>query len=377
MNNLRKVLVSDIDPGKINIFGRLGRVRQPLPLLFNGSGIEVVVTGSELWIDIETNSDFHEPWVAYELNGALMARQMVLPGEHSICLFRNMEPTTPKRVRFYRELQAMSEDDYCKVLIKDLRLNGEFCDVPKYKRKIEFIGDSITSGEGSYGATTDIDWLAMYMSASVNYATMTAKELEADYHIISQGGWGVFCGWDNDPRHNIPSVYEKVCGLVAKGSPVDKELGTSEDYDFESWQPDVIVVNLGTNDATSFNQDPLYIPELGETYKMRKNADDSYVREDELKIENAIISFLEMLRKHNPKAHIAWCYGMLGSQLNMTITEAMNTYRQKNRDENVSFFQLPNTTMETYGSHMHPGLKSHQNATKALCDYLIEKMDWK
>ena len=29
---------------------------------------------------------------------------------------------------------------------------------------------------------------------------------------------------------------------------------------------------------------------------------------------------------------------------------------------NLSFFQLPNTTMETVGSHMHPGFKSHENA---------------
>ena len=214
MSELKFVDISEIK--NINIFGRMGKMRRPLPLLFNGSAIEVVVTGSDLWIDLETDCGFHEPWVAYELNGAFMGRQMLLPGEHRLCLFRNMEPTTPKRVRFYRELQAMSEDDKCKVLVKGLEIdvNGEFKEVPKYERKIEFIGDSITSGEGSYGCVTDTDWLAMYMSASVNYATMTAKELNADYHIISQGGWGVYCGWDNDPRHNIPSVYEKVCGLA-------------------------------------------------------------------------------------------------------------------------------------------------------------------
>ncbi len=44
----------------------------------------------------------------------------------------------------------------------------------------------------------------MYMSSSENYATFTAKALDADYRIISQGGWGVYCGWDNDVRHNIP-----------------------------------------------------------------------------------------------------------------------------------------------------------------------------
>ncbi|SFC88209.1 SGNH/GDSL hydrolase family protein [Butyrivibrio sp. YAB3001] len=374
MESIKYFEVSEIPEKNIHIFGRMGRQKQPLPLLFNGSGIEVVVTGTDLWIELETDSDFHEPWVAYEVNGAFMGRQMLLPGEHNICLFRNMEPSTPKRIRFIRELQAMSEDDRSKVLIKRIGINGEFKEVPEYKRKIEFIGDSITSGEGSYGAMADVDWIAMYMSASVNYATFTAKNLNADYHLISQGGWGVYCGWDNDVRHNLPSVYEKVCGLSS--GPSNEAIGTQEPYDFDSWQPDVIVVNLGTNDATSFNQPPFYNPEDGKTYKMRLNEDGSYNREDELKIEDAIVSFLTVLRKHNKKAHIAWCYGMLGSDLNLTITEAINKYRDSSKDNNVSFFQLPNTTMETVGSHMHPGFKSHENASKELTDYLRNKMGW-
>ncbi len=372
MSQLRFEAISEIKD--IHIFGRMGRQRQPLPLLFNGSGIEVVVTGSELWIDLETDSDMHEPWVYYEINGAFMGRQMLLPGEHRLCLFRNMSPDAPKRVRFIRELQAMGDDDRSRILVKGLELDGEFKEAPKYTRRIEFIGDSITSGEGSYGATEDVDWIPMYMSASVNYSTMTAKELNADYHLISQGGWGVYCGWDNDPRHNLPKVYERVCGL--SNGPTIEKLGTQEPYDFDSWQPDVIVVNLGTNDITAFSQPPFLNPEDGQLYQQRRNPDGSLNREDELKVEKAIISFLYMLRKHNPRAHIAWCYGMLGCDLNMTITEAMAAYREESGDKNLSFFQLPNTTMETFGSHMHPGKKSHENATTALCNYLRQLMNW-
>lgn len=372
-NNLRYVSIGDV-PYK-NIYGRVGKYTNPLPLLFNGSGVEVNVNGSELWIDVETDSDFHEMWVAYEINGSIMSRFMLLPGEHSICLFRNMSCDAEKTVKFYRELQAMSEDETVKLVVKGFKLDGEFKEVKEHKYKIEFIGDSITSGEGTYGAFEDTDWLAMYMGFSRNYANMTAKALDADYHIISQGGWGVYCGWDNDVRHNIPSVYEKVCGLSA--GKASKELGMDEAYDFSSWQPDAIVVNLGTNDDTAFFQPPFTVEETGVTYFQRLNEDGSFLEEDLMNVEKAVIDFLKMLRKHNPGAHIVWCYGMLGYRLTLGITEAINVYVSSSGDKNIGFINLPNTTMEGFGSHMHPGEISHRAASLVLTEYLKNILEGK
>lgn len=363
--DLKFTEVKDIE--NINIYGRTGKCMQPLPLFFNGSGVEVTVDGSDLWIELTTDSDFHEPWVAYEINGALMGRQMLLPGEHNICLFRNMTAGVPKTVKFYRELQAMSEDDKNKILVKGFRTNGKFLEVPKHDYKLEFIGDSITSGEGTYGATPDTDWLAMYMSFSKDYAYMVSKALNADYHVLSQGGWGVYSGWDNDVRHNIPSVYERVCGLAA--GPMNEELGAQDQYDF-SWQPDAIVVNLGTNDNSGFEQPPILNPEDGKMYKMRKEEDGSYNREDVMKIENAVVDFLKMLRKNNPKAHIVWVYGMLGYGLTFALSEAVNTYRLEANDNNVRFLNVPNTMPDSYGAHMHPGVKSHEVTAVVLAEYL-------
>lgn len=364
--NLKQYTLQEAAHYKIH--GRTDETQKPLPLFFNGSGIEVNVTGSELWIDIDVDFEIHEPWIYTSINGAFISRQMLSPGTCSLCLFRGMSPDAVKNVRFFRELQAMSEDDACRLLVKGFRSDGAFLPVKDRPFKLEFIGDSITSGEGTYGAEDDMDWLPMYMSASHDYARMVSDALNAEYRLISQGGWGVLCGWDNDPRHNLPSCYEKICGLVS--GEINEKLGAGKPYDFKSWIPDAIIVNLGTNDASAFDQPAWINPVTGESFQQHKEPDGTYRQEDILRFQQAVIDFLTMLRKNNPTSHIVWTYGMLGYDLTLAITDAMNTYQKAAGDANIAFLQLPNTTESTIGSRMHPGESSHARAAKVITEYL-------
>ena len=350
------------------IYGRTDEEQYPLPLFFNGSGIEVNVTGSELWIDIDVDFETHEPWIFTRLNDSFMSRQMLMPGSYSLCLFRGMNPEAVKNFKFFRELQAMSEDNLCHILVRGFRTDGSFLPVSDKKYKLEFIGDSITSGEGTYGAKEDVDWLAMYMGVSRNYALMVSDALDAEFRLVSQGGWGVLSGWDNNPNSNIPSRYEKICGLAC--GEINEKYGAFKPYDFESWKPDAIIVNLGTNDASAFNQPAWVDPQTGESFKQHKEPDGSYHQEDLDRFKQAVIDFLFMIRRHNPDSHIVWCYGMLAYDLTLAITDATSSYRQMSGDHNVAFLQLPNTTEETVGSHAHPGEKSHKRAAKVLTEYL-------
>lgn len=310
-DNLKQYTLKETPHYKI--YGRTDETQETLPLFFNGSGIEVNVTGTELWIDIDVDFDTHEPWIWTALNGAFMSRQMLMPGTYSLCLFRGMSPDAVKNVRFFRELQAMSEDNDCRLLVKGFRSDGSFLPVRDRRFKLEFIGDSITSGEGTYGAKDDIDWLSMYMGTSRNYARMVSDALDAEYRLISQGGWGVLCSWDNDPRHNLPSRYEKICGLAA--GEMNERLGAGKPYDFQSWIPDAIIVNLGTNDASAFEQPEWTDPVTGRTFKQHKEPDGTYRQEDIARFKQAVIDFLTMLRRNNPTSHIVWTYGMLGYDL--------------------------------------------------------------
>ena len=340
----------------------------PLPLFFNGSAVEINVSGSELWIDIEVGYHIHEIWITCEINNELMSRQMLMPGRYTLCLFRGMSPDAVKNVRFTRELQAMTEDEDCFLLIHGLQTDGSFHPVPRKKYTLEFVGDSITSGEGTYGAREDTDWIPMYMGYSRNYAKMVSEALNADAYLISQGDWGVLSSWDGNPNCNIPSRYEKLCGLC--DGPVNESLGAFKPYDFTGRKVDALIVNLGTNDASAFVQSAWSDTVTGERFEQRLNPDGTFHEEDLRRFKDAVIDFLKMLRRNNPQAHIVWCYGMLGYDLSLAISDAISQYCAASKDNNVIFLQLPDTTKETVGSHEHPGEKSHQRAARVIIEYL-------
>ncbi len=363
---LKQLSISEIAYYKVH--GRTTEERSPLTLFWTGSGLELNAKGSELWLEVEADYDTYEPWISILINGEWVGRQMVVAGRHWICIFRTMNDQTVKNVRILKDVQAMSGDSDHKLQIHAVRFDGEFLPITEKHHRIEFIGDSITSGEGIIGDKQEEDWISMWFGAVKNYTALTAQALNADYRVISQSGWGVLTSWDNNPHGNIPDIYEKVCGLLA--GEKNKALGSWQENDFHSWQPEIIVVNLGTNDNGAFHS-PEWIEETtGDIYKQRLNEDGSYNEEDLKAFEQAVERFLGKLRQYNPKAQIVWAYGMIGLDLMPSIYRAVNEYQKKTSDKKVSVFQLPNITQETTGARQHPGKLAHEKAAEQLSDYL-------
>ncbi|MBD5482805.1 MAG: SGNH/GDSL hydrolase family protein [Lachnospiraceae bacterium] len=368
MEKLTSYRISEIGEANCRIWGRYSGKLDPLALFWTGSGIELNVQASELWVDLETDYDCHEQWMSVLVNGAHVSRQMLPKGRSEICLFRNMNPQETKTVRLMKDVQAMSDDERACFLIHGVRTDGTFHPVQPRAYKFEFIGDSITSGEGTIGAKKEWDWISMFFSSVHDYATLVSEACGAECHIISQSGWGTLTGWDNDPRHALPLYYEKVCGLL-KGER-NLAYGTGEDYDFSKWQPDAVIVNLGTNDMSAFEQPEWRDEKTGQTFKQHRDGDGSLRKEDAERFEQAVIGFLGKLRTYNPKAHLVWTYGMLGSPLLKLIEHAVLTYCAQTGDENVAFVLLPDTVPESVGSREHPGKKSHEAAAQVLTNYL-------
>lgn len=286
---------------EIKIHGRTTDNREPLTLFWTASGFECNVSGSELWVEVEVTYDTYEPWFSYMINDNWIGRQMLTKGRYWICLFRGMSSEKIKNVKFIKDLQAMSDDANSLIHIHALRYDGVFYPVVEKLLKIEFIGDSITSGEGLFGAKREEDWIPMFFSALRDYAYLTAKALDAEYRVFSQSGWGITGSWDNNPNCAIPNYYREICSVM-KGEQIEK-MGGHKTHDFSKWQPDVVVVNLGTNDASAFEQ-PGWTDETTKIcYKMRKNNDGSYNEDDINTLKDSIIKFLYVIRECNPNAY--------------------------------------------------------------------------
>ncbi len=354
MEPLKIYSISDMPHLKVH--GRTTGRREPLTLFWTGSGIELNARGSELWLEVEASYEQYEPWIAIVINGVPVSRTMLTAGRYWVCVFRGMNREVLKNVRIVRETQAMSGDPKCSLHVHAVKFDGHFVPVPDKPYRIEFIGDSITSGEGAIGATTEEDWIPMWFSAVDNYTAMTAHALNADYRVVSQSGWGVRTSWDNNPSFNIPDYYEQVCGLLT--DDYHASLGAHDPYDFDSWQPDIVVVNLGTNDGSAC-----------------RNEDGTYDHEAVSAFERSAERFLHQLRSNNKHAHIVWAYGMLGAPMLPAVRRAVTAYCKESGDQRVTVFELPDMTEETVGARAHPGRLAHERAAATLADNLRAILD--
>ncbi len=118
--------------------------------------------------------------------------------------------------------------------------NGEMLpwQAPAPKHKLEIIGDSITCGYGNEAASAQEHFTPATEDAYLSYGALAARDLNADYHCIAWSGRKM------SPDNAMPSIY----GLTLPTDP-------SSAWDFSSWTPDAVVINLGTNDFARGNPD--------------------------------------------------------------------------------------------------------------------------
>ncbi len=146
------------------------------------------------------------------------------------------------RARIYKRTEGSQGIATFKGIV--LPENGEILapkDLPT--RKIEFIGNSITCGYGTEGMSAAERWNPSTENNYMSYAAILSRAFKADYHIIAHSGQGVVRNYGYKEKTSpkaMPDRYNRVFD--------EKELPL---WNFKKWKPDVVVINLGTNDFST------------------------------------------------------------------------------------------------------------------------------
>ena len=368
--------ISDIE-NKI-ILGRCApdKKDKPLVLFWAASGLELKVKSSDVYILISSNYNKYEPWISIYINSRPISRFMIEKGEPQwICIAKNMNKDNENTITIYKDTQPMPDDNLHSLFIHEVKLSkdGIFCSPNKKQMKIEFIGDSLTSGEGLAGGPDDWDWIPQVFVGSLTYAAQTARKLDADFSVVSQCGWGICWGWDGNRNSKIPPFYEQICGVSR--SDYQKSIGSQDSYDFKGGA-DYVIINLGTNDNGAFYQPPWKEDEFGDKYKLNLNDDGTVGEKESNIIINSVKDFLKVIRKNNQKAIIIWCWGMVKLQLvPPLILYGVEEYMYESGDKKVYTLELEpmdeiEKTEEEKGSRGHPGFKTHKIAAEKICDFI-------
>lgn len=354
---------------KVHIMGRTKHT-VPLPLFWTASGLEIRTDSSQLWFDVESDYEFCEEWIRIEVDGFCMQRMIVPKGRTKLCAFRGWPADTVRIVRIMKETQPDHGDEKRCLLIHGFSCDGELYDCPEKKFHFEVVGDSLSSGVGLAGAKSLIGAGPAVYGLEGHYALTVAKRFEADIRILSQCGWGVYCSCYNDLIQTMPRYYEQVCGVVT--GEKNRAMGAFDENDFESWKPDVVIVNLGSNDGFAVDQEGWKDPETGTVYRQISNGYGGVEKESALRFESAVTAFLKRLRRLNPQAYLLWIYGMCDHTMKPYLEKAVMDYRKETEDSRGGFQVLPSMNELWVGSDGHPGILSHQMVAEVLADRLAE-----
>ena len=336
--------------GKLKVLGRCP-VSEDITSFWTGSGVEFVTDATDVWVTIEAVFDRLDLWIEILVDGEVSQRRVLEKGTNRIHIWGGGELKRNREFRILRTSQAFFEDSVSYLKYTDIETNGEFAVAKERPLFLEFIGDSITSGEGG-GLTRQEDWSPAVFSCTDNYAFLTAKDLGADYNVVSQSGFGLYAAWDSDYTHVIPPHYEQVAGTL--GGAENASAGAQDDWNFGKRAVDAVILNLGTNDQSGLN-----------CHKTISEKEE-FIKD----FKAAAVDFLGKIRKNNPNAYILWAYGMMGPLIEGVIRDAVDEYKSASGDKRVSLFILPNCLGDEIGMRVHPSLSGHMHAAKALSDEL-------
>ena len=222
--------------------------------------------------------------------------------------------------------------------IKSIKAEKILAWTPETNLKIEFIGNSITSGcdcDSSLVSQKDYKW-GDWHRAYFAYGPQTARNLNAQYSLASVSGIGLIHSCC-DINLTMPQIYDKVLMRYDTIS-----------YDF-SFKPDLICCCLGQNDGIQDNE--------------------TFV--------SAYVNFVKMLKEKNPSAKniVLLNSPMANDSLNTWMQEVLPQVVERLTNDGVTGvknFEFSHN--KNNGGAMHPDVQQQGEAAKELTDFLKKEV---
>lgn len=214
----------------------------------------------------------------------------------------------------------------------------------KETKKIEFIGDSITCGYGIEAENPKTHFSPETENFCDTYAWLAARALNAEYLVVARSGIGILRNY-NGPYEgnadNMPAIYDRT--LIHD---------PSLKWEPARFTPDVVCINLGTNDFSTTGVD-------------KQKFTDSY------------LSFGKMLMVRYPAAKIVLLAGPMQNSQELKdiladVTETLN----RDKPGTVSFCELSQQGALGFGADFHPNKEQAKINGAELAKYLSGLMGW-
>lgn len=352
-------------------FGRTLYEEKTDTVFFNwtGSGFEVAFEATKLEVvllTLESANPFEGtlcPIVSVFLDAEESPVQEIYLNQPETRLTLH-ESSLPERHRI--RVVKRTENDKGKVGVSDIAIDGAFLplETDQTRLRLEFIGDSISCGFGNEASKREGLFVPMEENGCKTYCAVAAKLLDAEYHNISVSGISLCAPLDPDFQLVIPEfdglrvrvkamedfydytdrVYEETCGKVGGFTP----------WDFSRYQPDAIIINLGTNDS----------------YRI-KAAGNSLA--EVAHFERRYEDFIRRIRERNGSKPIIGCtLGPMDYYLYDNIVEAVRSYKNATGDERVFCYKFGGIypMQEGFGTGDHPSLITHARMGRELSELL-------
>ena len=324
-------------------------------LSYSASGIEFEFTGHKCEVTLVGDSmantssgEGHQARYAIYLNEELIVDDLLKEKEKTICIYEG-EVVTEAVIRI---VKLSESSDSSLGLEKITVLGGAIKPTKEKALKIEFIGDSITCG---YGVDEKLG--GTYKTSNENavkaYAYITAQALEADYSMVAFSGHGVISGYTSTGEINTSSLVMPYYNKIGKsqGKILFSIAPQTVLWDFEQFTPNLIVVNLGTNDA-------------------------SYCGSNVERCEAFALGYVDMLkqiREYNKDATILCVLGIMGDSLYPYVEKAVSIYKEETFDDNILCMKFDVQREEDgYGVDYHPSEITHEKAAQKLIAFIKE-----